>query len=136
MREPAEEAFFDAAVRPLLGGDIEYVGELGSRDKEDLLCGAAALLNPIDWPEPFGMVMLEALACGTPVVARAVGAAPEIVQHGEVGFLGRTDEDLAACLELVGGLDRLSCRTWAAQRFSLELMAKAYEERYLLAIEG
>ena len=96
MREPAEQAFFDAEVRPLLGGDIEYVGELGSPEKRDLLCGAVALLNPIDWPEPFGMVMLEALACGTPVVARAVGAAPEIVGHGEVGFLGRTDDDLTA----------------------------------------
>jgi glycosyltransferase involved in cell wall biosynthesis len=136
MREPAEQAFFDAEVRPLLGGDIEYVGELGSQEKQDLLCGAVALLNPIDWPEPFGMVMVEALACGTPVVTRAVGAAPEIVEDGEVGFLGRTDDDLTAALARVGELDRLSCRTWASQRFSLELMAKAYEEQYLLAIEG
>jgi glycosyltransferase involved in cell wall biosynthesis len=136
MREPAEQAFFEAEVRPLLGGGIEYVGELGSREKQDLLCGAVALLNPIDWPEPFGMVMLESLACGTPVVTRAVGAAPEIVEDGEVGFLGRTDEDLTAALTHVDQLDRLWCRTWAAQRFSLELMAKAYEERYLRAIEG
>jgi glycosyltransferase involved in cell wall biosynthesis len=136
MREPAERAYFDGEVRPLLGGDIEYVGELESDDKQDLLCGAAALLNPIDWPEPFGMVMLESLACGTPVVTRAVGAAPEIVSHGQVGFLGRTDQDLTAALARVDELDRLSCRTWAAHRFSLELMAKAYEECYLAAIEG
>jgi glycosyltransferase involved in cell wall biosynthesis len=135
MREPAEQAFFDSEVRPLLGGDIEYLGELGSEDKCKLLCGAAALLNPIDWPEPFGMVLLESLACGTPVVARAVGAAPEIVSHGQVGFLGRTDADLTAALSRLDELDRLSCRTWAAQRFSLELMAKGYEECYLAAME-
>jgi glycosyltransferase involved in cell wall biosynthesis len=133
MREPAEHAFFEAVVRPLLGGDVEYVGELGERDKFDLLCGATALLNPFDWPEPFGMVMLEALACGTPVVARRAGAAPEIVEHGTVGFLARSDHELVAAVPRVGELDRLTCRTWAAQRFSLELMAKAYEEQYLLA---
>ena len=136
MREPAEQEFFDGEVRPLLGGDIEYIGELGTDEKRDLLCDAAALLNPIDWPEPFGMVMIESLACGTPVVTRAVGAAPEIVAHGQVGFLGRTDEDLTAALGRVDELDRLSCRTWASHRFSLELMAKAYEECYLAAIEG
>jgi glycosyltransferase involved in cell wall biosynthesis len=69
-------------------------------------------------------------------VTRAVGAAPEIVSHGQVGFLGRTDQDLTAALARVDELDRLSCRTWAAHRFSLELMAKAYEECYLAAIEG
>ena len=136
MREPAEQEFFDSEVRPLLGGDIEYIGELGTDEKQELLCGATALLNPIDWPEPFGMVMIESLACGTPVVARAVGAAPEIVAHGQVGFLGRTDKDLTKALARVDELDRLSCRTWAAHRFSLELMAKAYEECYLAAIEG
>jgi glycosyltransferase involved in cell wall biosynthesis len=136
MREPAEQEFFESEVRPLLGGEIEYVGELGSVDKQELLCGAAALLNPIDWPEPFGMVMIESLACGTPVVARAVGAAPEIVSHGEVGFLGGTDQELTAVLTRIDELDRLSCRTWAAHRFSLDLMAKAYEECYLAAIEG
>ena len=75
------------------------------------------------------MVMFEALACGTPVVARAKGAAPEIVGHGTVGFLGRTDADLEVGLHDLDRIDRLTCRTWAAQRFSLELMAKRYEER-------
>ena len=135
MREAPEMAFFEAQVRHLLGGDIEYIGELGHRDKVRLLFGARALLNPITWPEPFGMVMLEALACGTPVVARADGAAPEIVDHGMVGFLGRTDAELEAGVHDVDRIDRLTCRTWAAQRFSLELMAKRYEEQYLLAVE-
>jgi len=135
MREAPEMAFFEAEVRHLLGGDIEYIGEVGHRDKVDLLCGARALLNPIAWREPFGMVMLEALACGTPVVARAEGAAPEIVGHGTVGFLGQTDAELAVALRDLDRIDRLTCRTWAAQRFSLELMAKRYEEQYLLAVE-
>jgi glycosyltransferase involved in cell wall biosynthesis len=135
MREAAEMAFFEAEVRPLLGGDIEYIGEVGHRDKVELLCGAKALLNPITWPEPFGMVMLESLACGTPVVTRAEGAAPEIVADGTTGFLGRSDAELTRHLPKVDALDRLTCRTWAAQRFSLELMAKRYEEQYLLAME-
>ena len=84
----AEQAFFDAEVEPLLGGDAEYVGELGGREKLDLLAGARALLNPIDWAEPFGMVMLEALACGTPVVGRSLGAAPEIVGPRPGGLPG------------------------------------------------
>jgi len=135
MREAPEIAFFEAEVRHLLGGDIEYIGEVGHHDKLQLLCGARALLNPIAWPEPFGMVMLEALGCGTPVVARAEGAAPEIVDHGTVGFLGHTDAELEAGVRDLDRIDRLTCRTWAAQHFSLELMAKRYEEQYLLAVE-
>jgi glycosyltransferase involved in cell wall biosynthesis len=135
MREAPERAFFDAEVRPLLGGDIEYIGEVSHEDKAALLSGARALLNPIDWPEPFGMVMLEALACGTPVIARSEGAAPEIIDHGTVGFLGQTEAELAEAVERIDDIDRLTCRTWAAQRFSLEHMAKAYEEQYLLAVE-
>ena len=69
MREPLERQYFDGCVRPLLGGDIEYLGELNAAEKYELLGGAFALLNPIQWPEPFGLVMIEALACGTPVVA-------------------------------------------------------------------
>ena len=136
MREAPEMAFFEAEVRPLLGGDIEYIGELGHRDKVQLLCGARALLNPIAWPEPFGMVMLEALACGTPVVARAEGAAPEIVGPRD-GRLPRPHRRRArgGGPRRWTGIDRLTCRTWAAQRFSLELMAKRYEEQYLLAVE-
>jgi glycosyltransferase involved in cell wall biosynthesis len=135
MREAAERAFFEAEVRPLLGGDIEYIGEVSHQEKAALLSQARALLNPIAWPEPFGMVMLEALACGTPVIARAEGAAPEIIAHGTVGFLGRSDAELAAAVERIDDIDRLTCRTWAAQRFSLEHMAKAYEEQFLLVAE-
>jgi glycosyltransferase involved in cell wall biosynthesis len=77
LREPAEQAYFDAAVRPLLCSDVEYVGELGERDKLELVGDSFALLNPIQWPEPFGLGMIEALAVGTPVVATLAGSAPE-----------------------------------------------------------
>lgn len=76
MREPLEHEYFEAEVRPVLDGDIEYVGEVGGSDKYDLLAGAAGLLNPIRWPEPFGLVMIEALACGTPVLTYPQGALP------------------------------------------------------------
>jgi hypothetical protein len=87
MREPAERAYFAEQVQPLLGDDVVLVGEVTNGDKLALLGGAAALLNPIRWSEPFGLVMIEALACGTPVLTCPLGAAPEIVDSGVTGFL-------------------------------------------------
>jgi len=87
MREPAERQYFDAEVRPLLGGGIDFVGEVGAADKFPLLRGAMALLNPIAWAEPFGMVMIDALACGTPVVAPPVATVPELVIDGVTGIV-------------------------------------------------
>ena len=81
MNEPAEHAYFEAKVRPLLGADVEYVGEVDRPTKLALLAGAECLINPIAWPEPFGMVMIEALACATPVLTTPFGAAPEIVRR-------------------------------------------------------
>jgi glycosyltransferase involved in cell wall biosynthesis len=117
MREPAERRYFEERVRPLLGPGVEWVGEVGGDDKTDLLAGAAALLNPIQWDEPFGLVMIESLACGTPVLATARGAAPEIVDHGVTGVLGDEDALVAAAGQL-GDLDRDACRTAVAERFS------------------
>ena len=88
-REPAEHAYFNEHVEPLLGSNVEYVGEVDADEKLALLGSATALLNPIQWPEPFGLVMIEAMACGTPVVATACGAAPEIVRDGTTGLLVR-----------------------------------------------
>ncbi|WP_222719225.1 glycosyltransferase [Actinokineospora xionganensis] len=82
MREPREHAYFKERIEPLLGGDVEYVGEARVSEAMDLPAGARALLNPIQWPEPFGLVMIEAPACGTLVVALRSGAAPEIVEDG------------------------------------------------------
>jgi len=118
MSEAHEVAYFDDAVVPLLGGDIQYIGEVDVSEKSALLGGASCLLNPIRWPEPFGMVMIEALACGTPVVARRCGSIPEIVEHGVTGFVGDDDEELVAGLSRVAELDRGACRRAAELRFS------------------
>jgi glycosyltransferase involved in cell wall biosynthesis len=123
MREPAERAYFDAHVRPILGGDIEYVGELGGADKADLLRNATCLLNTIAWPEPFGMVMIEAMAHGTPVVVTPCGAAPEIVDDGVTGFVRAGIPELAAAVRASTELDRAACRLAVEQRFSVERMA-------------
>jgi glycosyltransferase involved in cell wall biosynthesis len=122
MREPQERAYFDTRVRPLLGDDIEYVGEVGHEQKLRLLTGAVALVNPIQWAEPFGMVMIEALACGTPVLAFPSGAAPEIIDPGRTGCLCPDEADLTAKLALVPTLSRTECRRAVAQRFSAARM--------------
>ena len=122
MREPIEHQYFDAEVRPLLGSGIEFVGEVGATAKYTLLQGALALLNPIAWAEPFGMVMIEALACGTPVVATPVATVPELVTDGVTGIVGSPVE-LARRLPDAAALDRRACRADAERRFSLVRLA-------------
>lgn len=126
MREPHERAYFDEFVRPHLGDDVIYLGEVDAVGKRELLASAAALLNPISWNEPFGMAMLESLACGTPVVGCPQGAAPEIVEHGVTGFLGDTDVELVAGLLSLDRIDRNVCREHARKRFSVEQMVEGY----------
>jgi glycosyltransferase involved in cell wall biosynthesis len=126
MREPREREYFEEFVRPRLGDDVTYLGEIGADEKHDLLASAMALLNPISWREPFGMAMVEALACGTPVIGCPQGAAPEIVEHGVTGFLGDTDAELVAGLLAVGRIDRAACRQSVLQRFSVEQMVHGY----------
>ena len=110
MGEAAERDYFEFEVRPLLGRGIEYIGEVGPDEKKLLLGSARCLLNPIAWAEPFGMVMIEALACGTPVVATPHGAVPEIVRQGLTGFLAIEEDDLVAGVDRASGLDRHDCR--------------------------
>jgi glycosyltransferase involved in cell wall biosynthesis len=130
MREPREVAYFEEFVEPHLGDDIVYVGELDAAGKRLLLGSAAALLNPIEWAEPFGMAMVEAMACGTPVVGGARGAAPEIVEQGVTGFLGDTDDELVRGLHDIGTIDRDACRSRVAEHFSAERMAAGYLQVY------
>jgi glycosyltransferase involved in cell wall biosynthesis len=130
LREPAEHEYYDATVAPLLGGDIEYVGEVNGAEKLELLASAMCLLNPIAWPEPFGLAMVEALACGTPVVAPPCGSVPEIVEDDVVGFVRPDEEAMSAVLQRVDELDRAQCRKRAERCFSTSLMVTKHLELY------
>jgi len=122
-----DREYFDQAVRPLIDGSrVEFLGEVTDAEKQDLLANALALLFPIDWPEPFGMVVIESLACGTPVIARRRGSVPELIAHGHTGFVGETEEEMAAAVEQVAGLDRRVCRAEFERRFTVESMTEAY----------
>jgi glycosyltransferase involved in cell wall biosynthesis len=137
-REPLEIRYFDEFIRPHLGGSIEYVGEVGHADKVELLTGARALISPIDWEEPFGLMMIEAMACGTPVLSTRRGAAPEIIDHGRTGVLVdnyREMED-AAVLELADSLDPAVIRKEVEERFSPERMVADYVAAYEATIEA
>lgn len=134
MREPQERAYFEEMVRPLLGADVTYVGEVDRQEKVELLGGAVCLLNPISWPEPFGMVMIEALACGTPVVSSDYGAAPEIVEDGVVGFVAHGRAGLVEALGRVGEIDRAACRSRVEKHFSVERMVAEHVAVYEMAV--
>jgi len=134
MSEPQEHAYFEAMVRPLLGGDVTFVGEVDRQTKLELLGGAACLLNPIAWPEPFGMVMIEALACGTPVLTTHLGAAPEIVDDGVVGYLRSDERGLVDALGHVHEIDRAACRRRVEGHFSVERMVEKHVAVYEQAI--
>lgn len=130
MWENDERRYFAERVQPQLGPDVELVGPVGGQEKLDLLAGAAALVNPIRWPEPFGLVMIEALACGTPVLTFAEGAATEIVDHGRTGFLCIDEADMAARLTMIDTIDRAACRTSAQRRFSARRMVERHLALY------
>jgi glycosyltransferase involved in cell wall biosynthesis len=130
-----DRRYFEEVLRPLFRGpDIEFLGEADHALKGALLGGAAALLFPIAWPEPFGLVMAEAMACGTPVIATRRGSVPEVVADGETGFVGDSVEDLVAAVGRLGEIDRGACRRRAAERFSVRAMADAYESAYRAAL--
>lgn len=136
LRERAEQEYFDAEVRPLLCSDVEYLGELGHEDKLELLGGSFALVNPLQWAEPFGLVMVEALATGTPVVATPVGSAPEIVDDDRTGYLRTDVPALAAALLDASYLDRADCRAAAATRFSSDRMVVDHIRLYEQLVSG
>jgi len=136
MWEPEEHRYFDAMIRPRLGPDVEYLGPVGGPAKLELLAGAEALINPIRWNEPFGLVMAEALAAGTPVLAFPEGAAPEIVDHGVTGYLCIDEADMAARLDDVAGLDRVACRQAAECRFGSARMAAEHLSLYRRLADG
>jgi glycosyltransferase involved in cell wall biosynthesis len=126
-REPAEQAYYHEFIKPhLRSGRIEYLGEVSHDAKLGLLQGARATLFPIEWEEPFGLVMVESMACGTPVIATARGAAPEVVDHAETGFIVRNFREMPYALDLAQELNRADVRRVAQERFSAERMVASY----------
>jgi glycosyltransferase involved in cell wall biosynthesis len=129
--DPADRAYFEAVIEPLLDGPcVEYIGEIGEADKSDFLGGALALLFPIDWPEPFGLVMIEAMACGTPVIAFPGGSVSDVIEPGVTGFVVDDVAGAVAAVEQIATLDRAACRRAFEQRFSAERMARDYLALY------
>ena len=126
----SDDAYFEAEVRPHLSDRVEYVGPVDDAQKNELLGRALAFLMPIEWEEPFGIVMAEALACGTPVLGTPRGSVPEVVIEGETGFVRDTVEGLAEAVVRVGALDRAACRADCEARFSDRAVVDAYEALY------
>lgn len=126
--DPADTAYWEGVIRPLIERSprVEFIGEIDDRQKASFLGGASALLFPIDWPEPFGLVMIEAMACGTPVIAFDHGSVREIIDDGVTGFLVGSVDEAADCVGLADRLDRASVRRHFEQRFSAERMARDY----------
>ena len=129
--DAVDQEYFDQVVAPLLDDPlVEFLGEIGDDQKSAFLGGAKALLFPIDWPEPFGLVMIEAMACGTPVVARPCGSVPEVIDHGRTGFLASTLVELTEAVKRLDEIDRAECRRQFELRFSAGRMAQDYERIY------
>jgi glycosyltransferase involved in cell wall biosynthesis len=123
--------FFEEVIRPLIDGDqIVYLGEADAAQKRELYCSAKCLLMPLTWDEPFGLVMPEAMACGTPVIAFRRGSAPELIVHGKTGFVVDTVEEMADAVEACGKIDPAACRTHVESAFSPRAMAEAYVRIY------
>jgi glycosyltransferase involved in cell wall biosynthesis len=129
--DPVDREYFEREIRPLLDHPlVEFIGEVDERGKVEFLAGALALLFPVDWPEPFGLVMIEAMACGTPVIARAVGSVREVIVPGRTGFVGDTMEELAGAVRRLEAIDRAACRRHVESEFTVERMVDRYEAIY------
>jgi glycosyltransferase involved in cell wall biosynthesis len=125
--DAADKDYFETEIRPLLDDPlVDFVGEIGDGEKEAFLGRAAALLMPIAWPEPFGLVAIEAMACGTPVIAFPFGSMPELIEPGVNGFLAETVDQAAAAVHAVAALDRTQCRRAFEERFTAARMATNY----------
>ena len=134
--QPGQEEYFHEQVEPHVDGRrFQYVGEVGGTAKQELFANAAGLLMPIRWREPFGMVMIEALACGTPVIAFPEGAATEIVIDGENGMLVADETEMARAITRLHTIDPLRCRRSVAERYDTAIIAAGYEQVYRRAID-
>ncbi len=135
--DKADREYYESRIRPLLDHPlVEYVGDIGDAEKQGLLGGARALLFPIDWPEPFGLAMIEAMACGTPVIAWRNGSVPEVIADGVSGIIVDSMGSAVEGARRVGALDRGACRACFEQRFTAARMAEEYERVYRHLIMG
>jgi glycosyltransferase involved in cell wall biosynthesis len=129
--DAADRVYFDEKIEPLMHDRlVDYIGEIGDDRKSAFLGGAAALLFPIDWPEPFGLVMIEAMACGTPVIAYDCGSVREVVEDGLTGFIVRDEDEACQAVQRLGQLDRRAIRRRFEERFSGHAMARRYLDLY------
>jgi glycosyltransferase involved in cell wall biosynthesis len=132
-----DRRYMESEIQPLLDDPlVEFVGEIGEREKPEFLGNAYALLFPIDWVEPFGLVMIEAMACGTPVVAFRRGSVPEVIDHGVTGFIVDDIDESLKALDQISRFDRERCRMVCEQRFSAARMAGDYLKIYERLIEA
>jgi len=135
--DKVDQDYFDEQIKPLMSLPfVDYIGEIADGQKSEFLSGAIALLAPIDWPEPFGLVMIEAMACGTPVIAFRAGSVPEVMEHGVTGFIVGDIEEAVRAVPRTLTLDRARIRAAFDERFTSEHMAKAYLAVYESLIEG
>jgi glycosyltransferase involved in cell wall biosynthesis len=131
---PEKKGWFDAAIAPHIdGSQIQYIGPVDDTKKNDLLRNARALLMPVLWDEPFGIVMVEAMACGTPVLGLSRGAIPEVIEHLVTGFVADDVETLTRCVQILPTIDRAACRARVERLYSDEVVVSAYEEVYRVA---
>jgi glycosyltransferase involved in cell wall biosynthesis len=125
--EPEERRYFEDKIASRLGPEVEWTGEADSERKKDLLSRARCLLFPLQWPEPFGIVMVETMACGTPVVALREGSVPEVVEDEVTGFVCDRMEEMPDALERLAEIDPEACRQRVAARFDVDVMVSGYE---------
>jgi glycosyltransferase involved in cell wall biosynthesis len=129
--DKADVEYYEKEIKPLLDHPlVEFIGEINEQQKSDFLGGAKAFLFTIDWCEPFGMVMIESMACGTPVIAHGMGSVPEIIQHGENGFIINSVEEAVSIIRELDSFDRRKVRKVFDERFTAERMAKDYVRIY------
>ncbi len=135
--DAADRAYFESTIEPLLDDPlVTFIGEIGEQEKDDFIGYARALLMPIDWPEPFGLVMIEAMACGTPVIAYGHGSVPEIIDEGVTGFIVHDQEQAIAAAKNIDRIDRRRCRQVFEQRFAARVMARQYLDVYRQLVDA
>ena len=125
--DPVDQAYYDSTIKPLMGGpNIEFIGEIAEHEKSEFLGNAYAYLFPIDWPEPFGLTMIEAMACGTPTIAFNRGSVPEVMHEGLTGFIVEDMDQAVAAIEKISTIERTACRNVFEKRFTVARMAEEY----------